>query len=117
MLLFVSFEFSPLQAPTRISSRPRFQSSEATASAAPYCSSSTECAGDQSKSTGLGGGAVVSLKSRFVVRIVSDGEALRAAATASDERVRLMPVWSGAWEDIFILCVCVCCLLGFDLMD
>jgi hypothetical protein len=60
-----------------------------------------ECAGDQSKSTGLGGGACVSLMSRFVVRIVRDGEAFSAAATASEERVR--EIVAGAVEvDILI---------------
>jgi hypothetical protein len=95
-------EFS-VQAPTGISSRLCLQSWRDTPSA-PVCSSS-ECAGDQSNSTGLGGGACVSLKSRFVVRIDSDGDAFRAAATASEESVRLI-VWVGAEDDIVMWLGC-----------
>jgi hypothetical protein len=44
------------------------------------------------------------------VRIESDGEALRAAATASEESVRLIVMWVGPEEDI-VMCWVV--RLGF----
>jgi len=60
--------------------------------------------GDQSKSTGEGGGAMVSLKSMLGIWMVRNGDDfLNAAAMASEERERDMLVGAGEVEEVIVI--------------